>query len=81
MTVEGMKKKPWWNCWHGCLFSHSTQIIPPAMDSNKMKPAVPGFTDTLSKKEKKNAGRKNENNNKLIWQCCHNLVLSYEGGV
>ena len=36
------------------------------MDSNKMKPAVPGFTDTLSKKEKKNAGRKNENNNKLI---------------
>ena len=23
------------------------------MDSNKMKPAVPGFTDTLSKKEKK----------------------------
>ena len=63
-TVEGMKKKPWWSCWHGCLFSHSTRIIPPAVDSHKMKRSVPGFTGTL----KKVLQEKNENSNKNLRQ-------------
>lgn len=48
-TVEGMKNQPWWSHWHGCLFSLSVSVIPPAADSSKMKASVPGFTDTLSK--------------------------------
>lgn len=43
------KNKPWWICWHGCLLSHSIGIIPPAADSSKMKPSIPGFTGTLNK--------------------------------
>lgn len=57
-TVEGMKNKPWWSCWHECLFSHSIGISPPAADSSKMKTSIPGFTDTLNKicyKRKKKA--------------------------
>lgn len=43
------KNKPWWIGWHGCLLSHSIGIIPPAADSSKMKPSIPGFTETLNK--------------------------------
>lgn len=48
-TVERMRNKGWWSCWHGCLSLHSIGIIPPAADSIAMKSSVPGFTDTILK--------------------------------
>lgn len=69
-TGEGMKNKPWWSRWHGCLFSHSIPIIPPAADSSKMKLSVLGFTDTL----KIALQEENENSNKRLRPCCYSLI-------
>ena len=77
-TVEGKKKKPRWNCWHGCLsfptLLESLHLLWTPINETCGSRLCWGFWQ----KRKKNAERKNENNGKIIWQCCHSLVLSYE---
>lgn len=77
-TVEGMKNKPWWSRWRGCLFSYSVWMIPLLLTPVKWNLQ---FQSLLVTPNKIVLQEKNENSSKSLRPRCYSLDLSWGVGL